>query len=126
MSGKNIIVLSVFFVLAIFSYGFIVSLDEDHPYGKFSIDSFFLTPNDLSKISSFCENKPSFRYSSADGPKPAISSLSCNMEEVKIIKYLIDNGFNYYSIDTYKKEKVEVEISREENKSVKITFLEYL
>lgn len=100
---------------------------ESRKYGNFSLDYYLLTPKELTRISKFCEDKPQFIYSSADGPKPTIIHLHCFFEQKKVDDYLTRNKFDYISQGHFKKGTTEIKIETDnKNKVIVTTVYEYL
>ncbi len=113
--------------LLIIIYGAVTTFSESREYGRVSLAYYLLTPKDLSQLSKYCENKPRFSYSSADGPKPAITHLHCDFEENKINSYINKNNFEQASKNQFKKGSTEIGFEKNDfGKIVLTTVYEYL
>ena len=128
MSGKiklMVLILSSLFLLG-FIYSVFSTFSEHREYGKFSMDYLILTPKEIGDIAQFCKDDPRFIYSSADGPKPSIISLNCEIiEEEKILSYLSHKQFIKDFDGIYKKTNEQIEIDRDQQNIIKtVTLIE--
>lgn len=124
---RIILLISALVVIYGLVYSAIASFSEQREYGKFSLEYYLLTPNQLSQLAKHCENNPQFTYSAADGPKPTITHLNCNLEEESVIAYAIDNNFDKTSTNQFKKEHTEIEFEKNSTgKIIVTTVYEYL
>ena len=101
-----------FLVLAVvFSwimYAVTVSFSENQEYSSDSLIYYLLTPAELSKISEQCQDSPSFVYSSADGPKPTIVTMSCTITKHDFENQMISSGFQHID-GFYQKRNVQIQ-----------------
>lgn len=106
------------------SYATFISFSEHREYSSGTLDHFLLTPVGLSKLSEECKDNPSFVYSSADGPKPAIVTLNCTIPMNKLEEQLRSDGFSYIN-GLYQKDGAQIQIiSNPEDKAM--TFVVYI
>jgi hypothetical protein len=106
--------LSLFFLIMAFvaggvAYAAFVAFSEHREYSPRSFDYYLLTPAELSAISKLCTNQPAFIYRSADGPKPVIVTMSCEIDKEAMGRHLSTGGFQLIA-GQYKKGDVEVQI----------------
>lgn len=87
------LVLVVVFFVAI--YAVFVSFSEHREYSADSLINYLLTPAELSIISEQCKDKPTFVYSSADGPKPNIVTMNCTIAKRDFENEMNSSGFQY-------------------------------
>lgn len=103
----------VFLVLAVvFSgamYAVIVSFSEHQEYSSGSLVYYLLTPAELSTISKQCKDNPSFVYSSADGPKPTIVTMSCTIAKRDFENQMSSSGFQYVD-GFYQERNVKIQV----------------
>jgi hypothetical protein len=90
-------------------YTAFASFSEHREYTPRSLDYYLLTPVELTSLSKLCMDQPAFIYSSADGPKPGIVTMSCEIDKEAIDRHLKTSGFQPIG-GHYKKEDVEVQI----------------
>lgn len=115
-------VLILIFVAAV--YLVFVSFSEHREYSVGSLDDFILTPAELSMLSKKCKDHPTFVYSSADGPKPTIVTLSCTITKDQFEEQMMSNGFNYVG-GIYKKKDAQVQ-AIESSLSDTVTSIAYI
>ncbi len=109
------LVLIVFFVVAICAV--FVSFSEHREYSSYSLLNYLLTPTELSVLSDRCDDKPVFVYSSADGPKPTIVTMSCTIAKHDFEQQMNSSGFQYIN-GLYEKKDAQIQAitsSDEEN-----------
>jgi hypothetical protein len=104
-------------------YVALASFSEHREYKKASIDYWVLTPKEISSIAKFCNNDPNFIYSAADGVKPMAVQLKCTATSGKVVGYFEREGFAKTDAGIYKKDKKEIELTRNEVGSVTMTTL---
>lgn len=73
-------------------YSAYISFSEHREYSRGSFDFYLLTPRELSAISEFCKDEPVFIYSAADGPKPVIATLNCEIDTQELDDYRKSEG----------------------------------
>lgn len=100
--------IAVMFVGAI--YAVIVSFSDYHEYSSSSIIGHLLTPKELTTLSTFCKDKPSFVYRSADGPKPTIVTMTCVISKHDFEQHMKTNDFQPVNADLYQKKDVQVQV----------------
>lgn len=82
------LILTLLAFIACIAYAAYISFFDHREFGKYSIDYLLLTPGDLMAIADFCETEPAFIYSSADGPKPTITTLRCRLGAASLNNYI--------------------------------------
>ena len=84
--------------LALLLYALSVILSEHKSYKSGSFYDILLTPKILSDISLLCLDvsldEANYVYSSADGTKPTINTLTCHLDMDKLDKLLTENRFH--------------------------------
>jgi hypothetical protein len=117
------LVLVVIFVVAI--YAVFVSFSEHREYSSDSLLSYLLTPTELSVLSGRCEDRPVFVYSSADGPRPTVVTLSCTIAKHDFEQQMNSSGFQHINSDLYKKKNVQIQVttSPDEKKVISVAFV---
>jgi hypothetical protein len=117
------LVLAVVFVVAI--YAVFVSLSEHREYSSGSLLSYLLTPTELSVLSERCEDKPVFVYSSADGPKSTVVTMSCTIAKHNFEQQMNSSGFQYINNGLYQKNDAQIQIitSSDEEKVTSVAFI---
>jgi hypothetical protein len=117
-----LLVLSVVFVVAI--YAVFVSFSEHREYSSDSFLNYLLTPTELSVLSERCEDKPVFVYSSADGPKPTIVTMSCTIAKHDFEQQMNYSGFQYIN-GLYQKKDTQIQVitSSDEEKVTSVAFI---
>lgn len=102
--------LSLFFVvfIALFLYTVFISFSESRSYGKLSLDYWVLSPDVLRQLSGSCRSSPQFRYSAADGPKPAIIIMSCSVPKSSFLEVMEEAGFQQVDAEKYESGRTQV------------------
>jgi hypothetical protein len=116
------LVLAVVFVVAM--YPVFMSFSEHREYSSDSLLNYLLTPTELSVLSERCEDKPVFVYSSADGPKPTIVTMSCTIARHDFEQQMNSSGFQYIN-SLYQKKGAQIQVitSSDEEKVTSVTFI---
>lgn len=108
-------------------YTLCASISEHFAYTKNSIAYFLLTPDGLSEMSAFCQTRPSFVSSAADGPKPARVTLHCTLSYSDITNYLHRNTFTRNPNGTYSKGNERILVTGDKAGNAKaVSLLHYL
>ncbi|WP_417552291.1 hypothetical protein [Marinomonas fungiae] len=126
MKKLTILFTALVITLGTVLYSAMLFLKEGEQYSKYTLSYLVLTPKELSDISDFCKDKPSFIYSSSDGPKPVITHLYCKANKNDVLSYLSNEGYNSFSADTFKKGPSTIEIEGKGEDVEVITKLEFL
>jgi hypothetical protein len=93
------------------AYTVYVSFSEHRQYSRKSLDYYLLTPPVLSAISDRCMDKPVFIYSSADGPKPTITTMNCTINREEIDYYMKSKDFQLDNDGLYKNGGIEIQVT---------------
>ena len=93
------------------SYVVVVSFSERREYGSHSVVGYFLTPGELSEMSSLCADDPVFVYSSAGGPKPTVVVMSCIISMQDFGRHIDLGGFEYVSKGLFRKAAYQVQVT---------------
>jgi hypothetical protein len=118
-----VLVLAAIFFVAI--YATFVSFSEHREYSSDSLLSYLLTPTELLAISERCEDKPVFVYSSADGPKPTIITMSCSVSKHDFEQQMNFSGFQYIDNGLYQKKDAQIQVTTSPDKE-KVTSVAFI
>lgn len=125
MVGLRVIGLMALFCMGLAGYCIKALLSDSREYSELSLDYWLLTPGVIKAVGRECTNKALFTYSSADGPKPMVAQLVCNIQPESIIKIALEYGFSESGYASFKKEGAELELSLRKGESLVITLIEY-
>lgn len=125
---KTIKVVAAFLFLASAGFIYVVfaSHSEHREYQKLSIDYLALTPIEITGIAQFCKDKPHFIYSAAEGQKPSMTKVSCQLTD-DVLSYLSRENFSKTSDTLYKRNNREIELTWNEGRELSsATLLEFM
>ena len=119
--------LSIPLVITFFAYTASILLSESEAYTQSSIRYFILTPAEIRDMTALCETPAAFQYSSADGPKPAITTLICKMSAKRVFDRLAKHRFERTGHNAYARDNAEIQVSPKNRDIIeKVALLEYL
>ena len=125
MVGLRVIGVMALLCMGLAGYCIKALLSDGREYSELSLDYWLLTPGVIKAVGRECTNKALFTYSSADGPKPMVAQLVCNIQPESIIKIAQGHGFSENGYASFKKEGAELDLSVREGGSSTITLVEY-
>lgn len=102
-------------MFAFMVYLVFVIFSDHQTYSSDSFLTHLLTPNALSSLSERCENSPVFVYSSADGPKPAIVTMRCEISMIDFEQQMNAIGFQKVNDKLYEAREAQIEITTAPN-----------
>lgn len=124
MVGLRTIGLMAMLCMGLAAYCINALLSDSREYSELSLDYWLLTPSVIRAVGRECTSKALFAYSAADGPKPTVSQVDCNIQPERVSKIVLDYGFVEAGDSSFKKEDAELSVDKGE--SFVITLIEYL
>lgn len=102
-----------------------INFSDHREYTKYSFEYLLITSKEITDISEYCNAEPQFTYSAADGSKPSILKIDCDLDAA-VMQYFLANQYSLTDSGSYKNNNNEFEIIKVGGKITSIVQLIYL
>lgn len=125
MLGLRVISLMALLCMGLAGYCIKALLSDGREYSELSLEYWLLTPNVIKAVERECTSKALFTYSAADGPKPMVAQLDCNIQPESFIQIAREHGYSENGYASFKKEGAELKLSVRNGGGASVTLIEF-